>query len=65
MGGGSSAIKRVIVYSLDQLTRWIVHLQTLLHCFDEYGVELVVTNDRHSGTAAVSRLMTNIIVSAS
>jgi site-specific DNA recombinase len=61
----SGAVARVIVYSLDRVTRRILHLHTVLQWFDEHGVELAVTSDPHFGSSAASRLMTNIVAAAS
>jgi site-specific DNA recombinase len=58
-------VNRLIVYSIDRLTRRLVHLHTLLELFEAYEVELVVVTDPNYSNSAVSRLMTNIVAAAS
>ncbi len=38
-------VDRLIVYSIDRLTRRLIHLHTLLELFDKHDVELVVVTD--------------------
>lgn len=61
----SGEVHRVIVYSLDRLTRRLFHLHTLLETLERAEVELVVATDPHFGNTAISRLMTNIVGAAS
>ena len=58
-------VTRLIVYSLDRLSRRLIHLHTLLDLFDRHGLELLVITDPHFGNSAANRLMTNIVASAS
>jgi hypothetical protein len=58
-------VKRLIVYSIDRLTRRLFHLQELLARFNRNEVELLVVTDPRFGGAAASRLMTNIVAAAS
>lgn len=58
-------VDRLIVYSIDRLTRRLVHLHTLLELFETYEVELVVVTDPNYSDSAISRLMTNIVAAAS
>lgn len=58
-------VKRLIVYSVDRLTRRLFHLQELLERFNRNDVELLVVTDPRFGGAAASRLMTNIVAAAS
>lgn len=58
-------VKRLIVYSVDRLTRRLFHLQELLERFNRNEVELLVVTDPRFGGAAASRLMTNIVAAAS
>ena len=58
-------VKRLIVSSIDRLTRRLFHLQELLERFNRNEVELLVVTDPRFGGAAASRLMTNIVAAAS
>jgi DNA invertase Pin-like site-specific DNA recombinase len=58
-------LTRLIVYSLDRLSRRLIHLHTLLDLFGRHGLELLVITDPHFGNSAANRLMTNIVASAS
>jgi DNA invertase Pin-like site-specific DNA recombinase len=58
-------VRRLIVYSIDRLTRRLFHLQELLERFNRNDVELLVVTDPRFGGAAASRLMTNIVAAAS
>ncbi|XZE35665.1 recombinase family protein [Pirellulaceae bacterium SH501] len=58
-------VKRLIVYSIDRLTRRLFHLQELLERFNRNEVELLVVTDPRFSGAAASRLMTNIVAAAS
>jgi DNA invertase Pin-like site-specific DNA recombinase len=59
-------VDRLVIYSIDRLTRRLGDLQTLLELFDTHSVELVVITDpSYSSTSAASRLATNIIAAAS
>jgi site-specific DNA recombinase len=58
-------VDQLIVYSIDRLTRRLIHLHTLLELFEKYKVELVVVTDPNYSDSAISRLMTNIVAAAS
>lgn len=58
-------IDRLVVYGIDRLTRRLAHLQILLELFEANAVELVVVNDPSHSDTPVSRLMTNIVATAS
>ncbi|WP_153556682.1 recombinase family protein [Roseimaritima sediminicola] len=59
-------VDRLVIYSIDRLTRRLADLQTLLELFDTHSVELVVITDpSYSRTSAASRLTINIIAAAS
>ena len=52
-------------YSVDRLTRKLLHLQVLLQMFNQYDVSLQVVTDPQFGRSASDRLMSNIIAAAS
>lgn len=58
-------VGRVVVYSIDRLTRKLFDLHKLLEMFDRFGVELAVVTDPNFGESAAHRLTTNIIAAAS
>ena len=58
-------IKRLIVYSIDRLTRRLSDLQKLLDRFSCNQVQLLVVTDSAYSDSAASRLMTNIVAAAS
>lgn len=58
-------IDRVVVYSIDRLTRRLFDLHKLLEMFDRFAVELAVVTDPNFGESAANRLTTNIIAAAS
>jgi site-specific DNA recombinase len=58
-------VDRIIVYSVDRLTRKLLHLQVLLQTFEQHDVSLHVVTDPHFGRSASARLMSNIIAAAS
>lgn len=58
-------VDRVVVYSIDRLTRKLFDLHKLLEMFDRFGVELAVVTDPNFGESAAHRLTTNIIAAAS
>ncbi len=61
----SGEVKRVIVYSIDRLTRRLYHLQRLLERFNNRAVELIVVTDPKYNGSAASQLMRNIVAAAS
>lgn len=61
----SGMIDRLVVYSIDRLTRKLFHLHELLELFRAHGVELAVVTDPGYCDSATSRLMTNIVAAAS
>lgn len=58
-------VDRLLVYSIDRLTRRLVDLQVMLELFDKHGVELAVVTDPTYDNSAASRLATNIVAAAS
>ena len=58
-------IDRVVVYSIDRLTRKLFDLHRLFELFDRFGIELAVVTDPNFGESAANRLTTNIIAAAS
>lgn len=58
-------IHRVLVYSIDRLTRKLYDLHKLLDLFERCGVELAVVTDPNFGESAAHRLTSNIIAAAS
>ncbi len=61
----AGGVDRIIVYSVDRLTRKLLHLQVLLQAFDQHHVSLHVVTDPQFGSSASARLITNIIAAAS
>ena len=61
----AGGVNRIIVYSVDRLTRKLLHLQVLLQTFEQHDVSLHVVTDPHFGRSASARLMSNIIAAAS
>jgi site-specific DNA recombinase len=61
----AGGVNRIIVYSVDRLTRKLLHLQVLLQTFEQHDVSLHVVTDPHFGSSASARLMSNIIAAAS
>jgi DNA invertase Pin-like site-specific DNA recombinase len=61
----SGEVKRVIVYSIDRLTRRLYHLQRLLERFNNRAVELIVVTDPKYNGSAASQLMRNNVAAAS
>ncbi len=57
-------VRRLVVYSLDRLTRRMLHFQELLNLFERHSVTLAVVNDPSFSDNATSRLMANIIAAA-
>lgn len=58
-------LKRLIVYSIDRLTRRLSDLQELMERFNRNGVQLVIVTDSQFSDSAAGRLMTNIVGAAS
>ena len=58
-------IERIVVYSIDRLTRKLYDLHTLLELFDRQDVTLCIVTDPRFGESAGDRLMTNIVAAAS
>lgn len=56
---------RVVVYSVDRLSRRLVDFARLMDLFDRSGVYLTVVTDPHFGESAASRLTSNIVAAAS
>jgi len=61
----SGEVKRVIVYSIDRLTRRLYHLQRLLERFNNRAVELIVVTDPKYNGSAASQLMRSNVAAAS
>jgi site-specific DNA recombinase len=57
-------VRRLVVYSLDRLTRRMLHFQQLLKLFERQSVTLAVVNDPSFSDNATGRLMGNIIAAA-
>ena len=57
-------VRRLVVYSLDRLTRRMLHFQELLKLFERHSVTLAVVNDPSFSDNATGRLMANIIAAA-
>jgi hypothetical protein len=57
-------VRRLVVYSLDRLTRRMLHFQQLLKLFERQSVTLAVVNDPSFSDNAAGRLMANIIAAA-
>ena len=57
-------VDRLIIYSIDRLSRRLFHFQELLELFEKHDVELTVVTDPSYSDSAVSRLMTNIVAAA-
>lgn len=57
-------VRRLVVYSLDRLTRRMLHFQELLKLFELHSVTLAVVNDPSFSDNATGRLMANIIAAA-
>jgi site-specific DNA recombinase len=57
-------VRQLVVYSLDRLTRRMIHFQQLLNLFERYSVSLAVVNDPSFSDNATGRLMANIIAAA-
>jgi site-specific DNA recombinase len=57
-------VRHLVVYSLDRLTRRMIHFQQLLNLFERYCVTLAVVNDPSFNDSATGRLMANIITAA-
>ena len=57
-------VRRLVVYSLDRLTRRMLHFQELLKLFERHSVTLAVVNDPSFNDGATGRLMANIIAAA-
>lgn len=60
----SGEIRRLLVYSIDRLTRRMLHFQQLLDLFARQNVSLAVVNDPSYCDSAIGRLMANIIAAA-
>ncbi len=58
-------IRRLIIYSMDRLSRRLADFAKILALFERHAVELVVVNDPHYSDTASGRLMTNIVAAAS
>jgi site-specific DNA recombinase len=61
----SGEVKHLVVYSLDRLTRKVLHLLELLEILDKAKVKLLVVSDPSFSDTAVSRLLTNVVAAAS
>lgn len=61
----SGQVCRVIVYSIDRLTRKLSDLHQLSSLFERYNVLVSVVTDPRFGETAAARLMTNIVAAAS
>ena len=57
-------VRHLVVYSLDRLTRRMLHFQQLLELFARQNVSLAVVNDPSFSDSATGRLMANIIAAA-
>jgi site-specific DNA recombinase len=57
-------IRHLVVYSLDRLTRRLLHFQLLLNLFERHSVALAVVNDPSFSDNATGRIMANIIAAA-
>jgi site-specific DNA recombinase len=57
-------VRHLVVYSLDRLTRRMLHFQQLLELFARQNVSLAVMNDPSFSDSATGRLMANIIAAA-
>jgi len=60
----AGAVRHLVVYSLDRLTRRMLHFQQLLDLFERHCVTLTVVNDPSFCDSASGRLMANIIAAA-
>jgi site-specific DNA recombinase len=60
----SGEVRRLIVYSIDRLTRRMLHFQQLLELFARREVSLIVVNDPSFSDSVTGRLMANIIAAA-
>lgn len=58
-------VARIVVYSIDRLTRKLYDLHKLLGLFERHGVDLSVVTDPNFGESAAHRLTTNIVAAAS
>ncbi|WP_068267085.1 recombinase family protein [Rubripirellula obstinata] len=58
-------INRLVVYSIDRLSRRLADFGRLLQLFEKHNVELVVVTDPNYSDTAAGRLMTNIVAAAS
>lgn len=58
-------VNRIVVYSVDRLTRKLGDLHKLLDLFERHDVELAVVTDPSFGTSAADRLTSNIVAAAS
>ena len=58
-------VERLVVYSIDRLSRRLADLARLFQLFDAHQVALFVVTDPNYGSSAASRLVTNIIAGAS
>lgn len=56
---------RVIVYSIDRLTRRLVDFARLIEMFDQFGVALTVVTQPDFDGSAASRFTTNVVAAAS
>jgi DNA invertase Pin-like site-specific DNA recombinase len=59
------AIDRVVVYSIDRLTRKLYGFAELLGLFERHDVELAVVTDPHFGESAAHRLTSNVVAAVS
>jgi site-specific DNA recombinase len=57
-------IDRVVVYSIDRLTRKLADLHRLLALFEQHETVLSVVTDPHFGQSAANRLTSNIVAAA-
>lgn len=58
-------IDRVVVYSIDRLTRKLYDFVELLDLFERHDVELGVLTDPHFGESAAHRLTSNVVAAVS
>ncbi|HRX79779.1 MAG TPA: recombinase family protein [Pirellulaceae bacterium] len=58
-------VERIVVYSIDRLTRKLYDLHKLLDLFEQHDVDLSVVTDPNFGESAAHRLTSNIVAAAS
>lgn len=58
----SGAVKRVIVYKLDRISRSILDFATMMNEFQHYGVEFVSCTEKFDTSTPMGRAMLNICI---